>query len=122
MHRMTDEPATVIEAARATLTALLALYAASRDVEAAASGDLRFADAADCIKHISATLHEIDDDTLIKLADVDTLSEGGLSKLIASRLSEVGFDLPLYRDATAFFAPVIEQVEKILQRARQNLN
>ncbi len=45
-----------------------------------------------------------------------------LSTLIATRLSEVGGALPLYDDAKAFFAPIEQQVDAILHRARHRLS
>ncbi len=61
-------------------------------------------------------------DVLLKLVTVNQLSEGLLSTLIATRLSEVGGALPLYDDANAFFAPIEQQVDAILHRARHRLS
>ncbi len=61
-------------------------------------------------------------DVLLKLVTVNQLSEGLLSTLIATRLSEVGGALPLYDDAKAFFAPIEQQVDAILHRARHRLS
>jgi hypothetical protein len=61
-------------------------------------------------------------DVLLKLVTVNQLGEGLLSTLIATRLSEVGGALPLYDDAKAFFAPIEQQVDAILHRARHRLS
>ena len=67
-------------------------------------------------------MDQVSDDVLLKLVTVNQLSEGPLSTLIATRLSEVGGALPLYDDAKAFFQPLVEQVDVILHRARKRLN
>jgi hypothetical protein len=64
----------------------------------------------------------VSDDVLLKLATANQLSESLLSQLIAARLSEVGGALPLYDDAKAFFAPIEQQVDQILRRARQHMH
>ena len=42
-----------------------------------------------------------------------------LSALIAERMLEVGFALPLYEDAPSFIARIEQIVDKILRNARQ---
>ena len=118
---MTDaETTALVERARLSMT--LVLIAASREIEAARSSDHRYAEAAASIKQIAATMGMVSDDVLLKLATANQLSEGLLSQLIATRLSEVGGALPLYDDAKVFFAPIEWQVDAILQNARQRLN
>jgi hypothetical protein len=122
LHRMTDEQSALIKVERSRLSAMLILFAASRDLEATASGDQRFIAAADAIKQIEATLPMIDDAVLLKLVSVNETSEGALSQLIAARLSEVGFALPLYEDAPSFFAPISDKVDTILRNARPHMH
>ena len=98
------------------------LIAASREIKAVRSSDHRYAEAAASIKRIAATMGMVSDDVLLKLATANQLSEGLLSQLIAARLSEVGGALPLYDDAKAFFAPLVEQVDQMLRRARQHMH
>ena len=88
----------------------------ARGIEAKTTGDQRYCAAADSVKKIEATLHRIDDRTLLKLASVNTAVEGLLWTLIAARLERVGFTLPCYEDAPAFFKPVLEQVDAILRK------
>lgn len=118
---MTDAEKTAL-AERASLRTCFALFAMSREVEAAASGDARYDAAADSIKRIEATLDQITDAALLRLATVNLTSDGGLSMLIGARLDEVGFALPLYADAASFLQPVIEQVDAVLDRARPHLH
>jgi hypothetical protein len=102
---MTDaETTALIE--RARLSMRLVLIAASREVEAMRSGDHRYAKTADAIRRIAGTMDQVNNDVLLKLVTVNQLSEGLLSTLIATRLSEVGFALPHYKDALAFFEPI----------------
>jgi hypothetical protein len=124
LRRMTASERTAkAEVERNGLSASFMLFAASRDLEAHASGDRRFSAAADSIKQIEATLDQVSDDTLLKLASVNITSEGALSQLIGARLEQVGFALGLYPDAPAFFAPIEATVDKILHDARhQHLN
>jgi hypothetical protein len=100
----------------------LVLIATSREIEAARSNDHRYAETADAIRRIAGTMDQVSDDVLLKLATAYQLSEGLLSTLIATRLSELGGALPLYDDAKAFFQPLVEQVDQILRRARQHMH
>ena len=118
---MTDAETTAL-VERARLSMRLVLFAASRAIEAAGSGDHRYAEAAASIKRIAATMGMVSDEVLLKLATANQLSEGMLSQLIATRLSEIGGALPLYDDAKAFFQPLVEQVDQILRRARQHMH
>ena len=107
---MTDaETTALVERARLSMT--LVLIAAAREIEAARSRDHRYAEAATSIKRIAATMGMVSDDVLLKLATANQLSEGLLSTLIATRLSEVGGALPVYEDAKAFFQSLVEQVD-----------
>ena len=99
-----------------------ALFATSRVIEAAGSGDRRYAYAADAIKRIAATLDQVGDEVLMRLATINEISNGMLSSLMSARLAEVGFALPTYPDAKGFFQPLVEQADAILHRARQRLN
>ena len=67
-------------------------------------------------------MDQVSDDVLLKLVTVNQLSEGLLSTLIATRLSEVGFALPHYKDAPSFFAPIEATVDAILRGARHHLH
>ena len=121
LNPMTDaETTALVERARLSMT--LVLIAASREVEAAGNGDHRYAEAADAIRRIAGTMDQVSDDVLLKLVTANQLSEGLLSQLIATRLSEIGGALPLYDDAKAFFQPLVEQVDQILRRARQHMH
>jgi len=119
-------PATIImtdaEIERIRLSQMLRLYAVSREMEAATTGDARFIAAADCLRRIAGTLDAVSDDVLAKLASVNQLSEGLLSKLIAARVEQIGGVLPLYADAASFFQPISETLDRILHNARQRLN
>ena len=119
---MTDEQSSLIKAERARLSVTLVLFAISRDIDAMATGDQRFIAAADSVKKIEATLHMVDDAVLLKLASVDETSKGGLLAMIAARLSEIGFALPLYEDAPSFIAPIEATVDRILHDARRYLH
>jgi hypothetical protein len=89
LNPMTDaETTALVERARLSMT--LVLIAASREVEAAQGGDLRYAETADAIRWIAGTMDQVSDDVLLKLATANQLSEGLLSQLIATRLSEIG--------------------------------
>jgi hypothetical protein len=94
----------------------------SRDFEATATGDARYIVAADSIRQIVATLDQVSDGVLLRLATVNELSEGRLSQLIVARIEQVGGALPCYPDAAAFFEPLVEQVDAVLHRARQNMH
>jgi hypothetical protein len=94
-------------------------FAASRLVEAEASGDERLMVSAGAIGQIVATMDAVDDATLLKLASVDATCNGMLSQLIEARLQQVGFVLPLYESAADFFEPITRQVDEILSRARK---
>jgi hypothetical protein len=43
-------------------------------------------------------------------------------QLIAARLDQVGFMLPCYADAHAFFQPITQQVDVILHNARPHMH
>jgi hypothetical protein len=121
LNPMTDaETTALVERARLSMT--LVLIAASREVEAARGSDHRYAETADAIRRIAGTMGQVSDDVLLKLVTANQLSEGLLSTLIATRLSEVGGALPLYEDAKAFFAPVERTVDTILRNARQHIH
>ena len=107
---------------RARLGVTLALFAISRGIEAAGSGDRRYAYAADAIKRIAGTLDQVGDEVLMRLATINEFSNGTLPSLMSARLAEVGFALPTYPDAKGFFQPLVEQADAILHRARQRLN
>ena len=118
---MTDTMTAAL-AERARLGVTLALFATSRGIEAAGSGDRRYAYAADAIKRIAGTLDQVGDEVLMRLATVNEISNGTLSSLMSARLAAVGFALPTYPDAKGFFQPLVEQADTILHRARQRLN
>ena len=121
LNPMTDaEQSVLVE--RTRLSQMLRLYAISREMEAAKSGDARFIAAADCLRRIAGTLDAVSDDVLAKLASVNQLSEGLLSRLIAARVEQIGGVLPLYADAASFFQPISETLDRILHNARQRLN
>ena len=121
LNPMTDTETTAL-VERARLSMRLVLIAASREVEAARGSDHRYAEAAASIRRIAATMGMVSDDVLLKLVTANQLSEGLLSQLIATRLSEIGGALPLYDDAMTFFQPLVEQVDQILRRARQHMH
>jgi hypothetical protein len=121
LNPMTDAETTAL-VERARLSMRLVLIAASREVKAARGSDHRNAETADAIRRIAGTMDQVSDDVLLKLATANQLSEGLLSQLIATRLSEIGGALPLYDDAKAFFQPLVEQIDQILRRARQHMH
>ena len=119
---MTDAETTAL-VERARLSVTLTLFATSRMVEAQATGDARVIAAADAVKQIAGTIDQISDDTVLRLATVNTISQGLLARLITARLAEVGFALPCCVNAAEFFQPLVEQVDVIIMhRARQRLN
>ena len=63
---------------------------------------------------------EVDDAMLLKLAKVNQTSDGLLSVLLGEHLKEIAFALPCYENASGFFVPVVERVERILRKARQH--
>jgi hypothetical protein len=77
---MTDEPPALIEVERVRLSLMFTLYAGSRDLEATATGDARYIAAADSIRRIVATLDQVSDDVLLRLATVNELSEGPVDR------------------------------------------
>ncbi|WP_029079306.1 hypothetical protein [Bradyrhizobium sp. th.b2] len=120
---MTDaEQSAMIEVERNALGAMLVLFASAREIEAVAASDARLMAAADAITRIAETLDQVSDQVLRKLSSVNITSEGGLSALIAARLSQVGFALPLYGDASEFFAPIEATVDKVLKGARLHMH
>jgi hypothetical protein len=115
----------VIDAAqieRARLNVTLTLYAIARLIEARATGDARFIEAADAIKQIAETMDQISDATVLRIATAKTISEGLLSGMITSRLAAIGFAVPHCANAAEFFHPLVEQAEVILHRARPRLH
>jgi hypothetical protein len=114
-----SETSALVEVERAGLTMMFALFATSREVEAAGSGDRRYADA---IKRIAGTLDLISDEVVTKLSAVNEASECLLTTLIAARVEQIGFALPLYADALSFIAPIEAQVDAILQSARSHVH
>jgi hypothetical protein len=117
---MTSDPAALIAVERAGLRLMFTLMASARETDLAAQHDHRYSEAAASIRRIAATLHQVDDAAMVKLASVDQTAP--LSSLIAQRLVEVGFALPLCADATAFFRPLVEQADAIMQLARSHLH
>jgi hypothetical protein len=117
-----DEQSATAKVERTRLSLMFTLFAVSRDFEATATGDARYIAAAGSIRQIVATLDQISDDVLLRLATVNELSEGRLLELITARVEQVGGALPCYPDAVAFFEPLVEQVDTILRNARQCLN
>ena len=117
---MTDddtELATLLEAERAEFAAMFRLTAKARALEA--EHDHRYHNAAVSLQKIAATMGEVDDAMLLKLANVNQTSDG-LSVLLGEHLKEIAFALPCYENASDFFAPVVERVERILCKARQH--
>ena len=107
-----------ISVERDGLRDMLERVALERENDAQAARDHRYAEAARSIRQIAATMHEVDDAALVKLSVVDQTGQGMLSQLVAARLCEVGFALPLYSSAVEFFAPIEARVDAILRRAR----
>jgi hypothetical protein len=80
--------------------------------DAEAAQDHRYADAAASIGRIAATMDQIGDDMLEKLASVNETNKGLLSSLMAARLCAIGFELPLFGCAAEFFAVFDALIEK----------
>jgi hypothetical protein len=85
--------------------------ATARETGPEVADDLRFTVAADCIEAIAATLDQVPDDTLLRLASVNTATDGLMARLIAARLCAIGFELAPVDDALAFFLPIERTVE-----------
>ena len=118
---MTDddtELATLLEAERAEFAEMFRLTAKARALEA--ENDHRYHNAAVSLQKIAATMGEVDDAMLLKLAKVNQTSDGLLSVLLGEHLKEIAFALPCYENASGFFVPVVERVERILRKARQH--
>jgi hypothetical protein len=113
------ELATLLEAERAEFAEMFRLTAKARALEA--EHDHRYHNAAVSLQKIAATMGEVDDAMLLKLANVNQTSDG-LSVLLGEHLKEIAFALPCYENASEFFAPVVERVDAILRTARQCLN
>jgi hypothetical protein len=79
------------------------------------------AESAKAILRIATTMDQITDDVLMMLSTVDDTSQGQLLELILARVAQVGMALPLYEDAPSFFAPIVQQVRDILDRARPHM-
>jgi hypothetical protein len=108
---------------RDSLIVMLMQTAAARETAPEAASDMRYGVAADSIKAIAATLDMVTDDTLLRLASVNTLSDGLLARLITDRLLALGFEIAPCADALAFFIPIeAHGVEAILAKMRQRLN
>lgn len=119
---MTDddtELTTLLEAERNELAAMFRLMANARALEA--EHDHRYHKAAVSLQKIAATMGEVDDAMLLKLAKVNQTSDGLLSVLLGEHLKEIAFALPCYENAAEFFARVVEQVDAILRKARQHM-
>jgi len=117
---VTDD--TIALAERRSLAAMLALMASARELEGQAQGDARFIVAAANIRLIAGTLDQVSDASILKLASVNDTSEGLLSQLIAARLEQIGFALPLVMGAAEFFAPIEAKVDEILRGARPHMH
>ena len=115
---MTDDEIAAGE--RKGLLAMLSLTATARELAPQAVSDARYMAAANSIRQIAATLDQIDDAALLKLAHVNRASDGVLLALIAARIEQVGFALPLCEDAAEFFAPIEAKVDTILLHARRD--
>ena len=114
------ELATLLEAERAEFAEMFRLTAKARALEA--EHDHRYHHAAVSLQKIAATMGEVDDAMLLKLAKVNQTSDGLLSALLGEHLNEIAFALPCYEHALQFFAPVIERVDEILRGARATVN
>ena len=114
------ELATLLEAERKEFAEMFRLTAKARALEA--EHDHRYHNAAITLQKIAATMGEVDDAMLLKLANVNQTSDGLLSVLLGEHLKEIAFALPCYEHASEFFAPVVERVDAILRTARQCLN
>ena len=93
--------------------------ALSRENDAAAQQDQRYAEAARNIRLIASTLHEVDDALMVDVAMIDKASDGMASKLIAARLTAIGFELPPFASASAFFAVFCDMIEKVRKQRLQ---
>jgi hypothetical protein len=91
----------------------------AREVEAVSASDARLMASADAIRKIASTLDQVSDDVLARLSSVNMVSEGGLSQLIAARLSEVGLRA---RRTTRMRWRTHRAVDAILRGARHHLH
>ena len=112
------ELAALLEAERTEFADMFRLTAKARALEA--EHDHRYHHAAVSLQKMAATMGEVDDAMLLKLAKVNQTSDGLLSVLLGEHLKEIAFALPCYENASDFFAPVVERVERILCKARQH--
>jgi hypothetical protein len=117
---MTD--AAVIERERHEVFAMFTLIATARQLEAIEAQDERLMASALNIRHLAETVGTVGDAMVTKLSTVNGLSEGRLATIIAERAAQIGLELPLYDDASAFFKPIETMIDLILQDARQHLH
>ena len=108
----------IISDERHGLATLFLTTATARETAAEADTDLRYAVAADSIRQIAATLDQVPDDTLLRLATINTACDGLMARVITDRLLALGFELQPCDDALAFFAPIERAVEAMLAKGR----
>lgn len=63
------------------------------------------------------------DDLLIRVADLNTVTGGLLSKLLTARLFAIGYEIDPYVDAVAFYqslAVIVDQAAARVNRKRLN--
>lgn len=101
---------------------MLMRIAAAREAAPEAADDLRYTVAAECITAIAGTLDQVTDDTLMRLATVNTATDGTVARMVTARLLALGFELPPCDDAAAFFAPIVREAERTLHQSRQRLH
>ena len=98
---------------------MLEAVAVARETDAEGQRDHRYAEAARNIRLIASTLHQVDDAVMVDVARINEASEGMASKLITARLLAIGFELPPFGSAAAFFALFDVMIEKVHRRRLQ---
>jgi hypothetical protein len=82
---------------------MLERVAVYRQTDPDAATDPGCAEVTRSVRHLAATMIDVPDDLLLRIAAINRITGGLLSALVAARLCGIGSDFELHADATAFY-------------------
>jgi hypothetical protein len=101
-----------LDAERRGMADIMERAAILRETDADAAHDDRYANAAASFRRMAATMADVSDELLLEIGALAGFADligarDHLSLLLTAKLYAIGFDLPLYQNATAFLQALL---------------
>jgi hypothetical protein len=92
-----------LDTERREMADMLTMIAAGREAHQEAATDERYAKAAANLRTLANTMRDVPDELLMRIANLDVITDGLLSSRISAKLCAIGFEIDAFDNATAFY-------------------